>query len=293
MSGMKKFLSITALVLAALFILSQSALCLMVSFSDADRGSYLYGKWYFAAKPFVIDRGRLIKRGDTVTLGTYQYSADGSAAPIKWTVISVGKESVQLLSTDIIDVGAYNAGQTETVWSRSLMRDWLNNGFFDAAFSDDEKKSIQLRTTVTDYRNNTNSDLGIDYSDDYVTIPYVTDIKTIDPFHVGNRFMRGKLTPYALKRFNEAVSADKDVHRTGGTDPEKWAEVVWVDGKGNGTWWLRSPGYQTAAAAHVDTSGNAYNTDYFGMSYTLLQTDDPSIGIRPMIYVDISYLIND
>ena len=106
MSGMKKFLSITALVLAALFILSQSALCLMVSFSDAYRGSYLYGKWYFAAKPFVIDRGRLIKRGDTVTLGTYQYSADGSAAPIKWTVISVGKESVRLLSTDIIDVGA-------------------------------------------------------------------------------------------------------------------------------------------------------------------------------------------
>ena len=90
-----------------------------------------------------------------------------------------------------------------------------------------------------------------------------------------------------------AVSADKDVHRTGGTDPEKWAEVVWVDGKGNGTWWLRSPGYQTAAAAHVDTSGKAWNADYFGMSYTLLQTDDPSIGIRPMIYVDISYLIND
>ena len=146
---------------------------------------------------------------------------------------------------------------------------------------------------MTDYGNNTNSDLGIDYSDDYVTIPYVTDIKTIDPLYVGNRFMRGKLTPYALKRFNEAVSADKDVHRTGGTDPEEWAEVVWVDGKGNGTWWLRSPGYQTAAAAHVDTSGKAWNADYFGMSYTLLQTGDPSIGIRPMIYVDISYLIND
>lgn len=292
---MKKILSIIALTITVLFVLSQSVLCLIISSADVNQGSYLYGKWYFVAKPLVPNRERLIKRGDSVDIGTYQYSGDGGVAPINWTVISVGKESVQLLSTNIIDVGAYSVEQSdhEKIWSRSLLRDWLNRGFYETAFTDSEKKCILLRTTVTDYRHNTNSDIEIDYSDDFVTIPYITDIKTIDPLHVGNSFMRGKLTPHALKRMNEVISADKDVHRTGGSDPEEWAEVVWVDDEGNGTWWLRSPGYQIAGAAHVDTAGKAWNTDYFGMSYTLLKTEDPSIGIRPMIYVDISYWLED
>ena len=292
---MKKIISIIAFTVTVLFILIQSALWLTISCSDVECGSYLYGKWYFVAKPFVLERERLIKRGDSVDIGTYQYSENGGVAPINWTVISVGKENVQLLSTNIIDVGAYSAEQSdhETVWSCSLLRDWLNRGFYETAFTDSEKKCIQLRTTVTDYLHNTNSDIGIDYSDDFVTIPYITDIKTIDPLHAGNRFMCGKLTPYALKRMSETVNSDKDVHRTGGSDPEEWSEVVWVDDEGNGTWWLRSPGYQTSRAAHVDTAGKAWNADYFGMSYTLLKTDDPSIGIRPMIYVDISYWLEN
>ncbi|MCQ2521946.1 MAG: DUF6273 domain-containing protein [Lachnospiraceae bacterium] len=117
--------------------------------------------------------------GDTVTYGAYgityrQYEWDwndnnpfsteisrssNSETPIEWIVLTNDGNSVTLLSKFILDTIPYNYRYIEDLsWERSDIRKWLNNDFYEAAFSENEKEWIQ--TTVCE-----NDGLGDDTQD--------------------------------------------------------------------------------------------------------------------------------
>lgn len=82
----------------------------------------------------------------TVMFGSYEQDNDpgNGKEPIEWMVLDRNKETGQslLLSKYILDVKPYNVQSEDVTWESCTLRKWLNEGFFDAAFSDEEKSKI-------------------------------------------------------------------------------------------------------------------------------------------------------
>ena len=101
---------------------------------------------------------RVADSHDFSTMGN-SYSDNPNYNPIEWIVLEKKEDSVLLLSKYIIDCKAFDNVDIESIgsandelkekykncdWSRSTLRSWLNNEFFNYAFSDSEQEKIIL-----------------------------------------------------------------------------------------------------------------------------------------------------
>ena len=87
--------------------------------------------------------------GDYVTFGHYEQ--DGSMVnggeSIRWLILDVDGDELLLLSEKGLETHPFHAASDGTMWSGSAVRRWLNQEFYKAAFSEEERKAI-LTTTV-------------------------------------------------------------------------------------------------------------------------------------------------
>ena len=85
------------------------------------------------------------KPGDIITFGSYEQDNDLSNGkePIEWVVLENNEDNVKVISKYILDAVPYHQYNEEVQWKDSTIHEWLNNGFYNAAFSDEEKKKIQ------------------------------------------------------------------------------------------------------------------------------------------------------
>lgn len=97
---------------------------------------------------------------DSVYFGRYWQSdtnKDGKAndmdakTPIQWRVLSVDNDEVLLLADKCLEYQQFHNGQEECVtWEKCSLRKWLNNEFYNNAFSSDEKNAIVQKTLSND-----------------------------------------------------------------------------------------------------------------------------------------------
>lgn len=92
-----------------------------------------------------------LSSGYEFEFGTYEQDnvlANGDE-PIEWQVLSVDSSNgtVTALSKYLLDCQQYNKKTSETSWKNSHIRNWLNDTFYNAAFTIEEKQQIQ-KTTV-------------------------------------------------------------------------------------------------------------------------------------------------
>lgn len=92
-------------------------------------------------------RLKAAKKGDTVTLGTY----DGE--PIEWIVLSKNKDKNKtlLVSKYILTEKPFDK-KHDVTWDKSAIRKWLGGNFYKKSFDDTEKKRI-LVTKVKNKKN--------------------------------------------------------------------------------------------------------------------------------------------
>lgn len=85
------------------------------------------------------------KPGDIITFGSYEQDNDLSNGkePIEWVVLENNEDNVKVISKYILDAVPYHQYNEEVQWKDSTIHEWLNNEFYNAAFSDEEKKKIQ------------------------------------------------------------------------------------------------------------------------------------------------------
>ncbi len=85
------------------------------------------------------------KPGDIITFGSYEQDNDLSNGkePIEWVVLENNEDNVKVISRYILDAVPYHQNNEEVQWKDSTIHEWLNNDFYNAAFSDEEKKQIQ------------------------------------------------------------------------------------------------------------------------------------------------------
>ena len=97
---------------------------------------------------------------DSVYFGRYwqiDTNNDGKAddkdnkTPIQWRVLSVDNDEVLLLADKCLEYRQFHNGTEESVtWENCSLRKWLNNEFYNNAFSADEKNAIVQKTLSND-----------------------------------------------------------------------------------------------------------------------------------------------
>ena len=194
--------------------------------------------------------------GEVVTLGTYPQTYSGNdSTPIEWIVLESDDETALLISRYALDDQQYNTTYEAVTWETCTLRKWLNNEFYNRAFSAEEKKSI-LKSDVSADRNPWYSTNPGNATKDSV---FLLSIAEADKYFASGEARRCAVTDYAIQQ-------------------DAWAmESITVDGRPACWCWLRSPGYNSGIAAYVRDVGSIrdYGRD----------VDDSDRAVRPCVRV--------
>jgi uncharacterized repeat protein (TIGR02543 family) len=197
---------------------------------------------------------------------TYYFKVE----PIKWRVLEEADGTYTLLSEYIIDKQVFNASlENRTIgdqtiyannYEHSTIREWLNNAFYNKAFSTPEKGSI-LTTLVDNSASTTTSS----------TNPYVSN-NTMDKVYLLS-YQEARSSTYGFSTSSTRRAVTTDYARAVGASMN-----ISTSYYGNCSWWLRSPHSNYSNNAHfVDNGHNIYNHNNVNRS---------DYGARPAIKID-------
>ena len=116
-----------------------------------------------------------IKVGDIVTFGSYEQDGrlSNGSEPIEWDVLDEKDGRYLLISHYVLDVQQFDDGRTDTslradedesstfvTWETCSLRKWLNNEFYNTAFSATEQQYIvKVTNTTRDYDDMNENDI--------------------------------------------------------------------------------------------------------------------------------------
>lgn len=188
---------------------------------------------------------------------------------IKWRVLENNGNTLFVVADQGLDCKDYNEEKTSITWEHCTLRTWLNETFYNTAFSNSEQGAIMQQTVVND-NNPWNGTLGGNNTQDNV---YLLSIAEVTNPKYG-------------------FCEDDD-----GNSPSRWMQpsdyaAVMGCGKGgpndyaeNCYWWLRSPGKDTDQAANVFDDGTDSHNTWDGNCYDV---DMFSFATVPALHINLS-----
>ena len=192
--------------------------------------------------------------GDCIKFGSYPQTAAGNDnTPIEWLVLENDGETVLLISRYGLDCQPYNTRDESTTWEQCTLRSWLNEEFYNCAFSSDEKKRIVKSNVSADENPEYSTNPGRTTKDNVFLLSVVEARK----YFKSDEARRCAATDYAIQSGAYKSSSYKV--------NDRWA--CW--------WWLRSPGCYSGYAAYVFADGSIYS---YGVSYC-------DYAVRPCVRV--------
>ena len=205
----------------------------------------------------------MVEDFDTVNFGSYNTKGP-IRGDIEWIVLNKsttadGKRYALLLSKYAIDCMQYYPLYDYVFWETSTIRQWLNNSFYNDAFSGSEKDKI-IDLPIDNPRNAVypQADGGMSTVDKVFLLSFYECLT-----YFGGE-INGRNLKLATKATQYAIEKGAYRHMSGGVDD------------GNTMFWLRSPGSTKKNACDISPSGYL---NYAGNMVNLPQ------GIRPAIYV--------
>ena len=237
-----------------------------------------------------------VRKGEYITFGTYEQdnNLDNGAEPIEWEVLDIEGDKALLISRYVLDRVEYNETKTNITWETCALRTWLNNTFYDAAFSDTERKIIQTVTLTNEDNTYWWSEGGEDTNDKVFCISaadiikYYTFSSWDEQKHVGYcKELMTQATEYAKRDtlntlviddgyFDEKLSESGYSRDMIGTEGSSW----WTRTSGGGMGGWRDSVCPSSRACYVNMAGRAGE-------YNDTDINNHSIGVRPSIYVSI------
>lgn len=195
---------------------------------------------------------------DTVTFGNFYQDSEGKElTPVEWLVLDEQNGYTLLLTKPIIaSMGWVNKGRNGVTWAETDLREWLNNEFFNTAFSEKAKKNMALFRATQPQNPRYDTPAGKETIDNVSILSYQELIKYMPT----DLERKTKPTNYAIQ------------------------QGCYLNPDGDSAWWLRSPGPIATVPEHLASWGNlGARTHYI---------DDVSIGVRPIIWVKSDYLMS-
>lgn len=190
--------------------------------------------------------------GSNLTFGSYYKDSSNIKEPIEWLVLKRENNKALITTKYGIECKKYNETYTNVTWETCTLRKWLNNDFYNNAFSSEEKNKL-LNTKVHTPDNPKYNTKGGNDTNDKV---FLLSIEEAEKYFSSNKSRECKPTPYAKQN---GAYLDSD--------------------NGNCWWWLRSPGLGQCRAAGVGIDGCVY---YIG---NCVNNDDGCV--RPALWINL------
>lgn len=192
--------------------------------------------------------------GADYAFGSYEQDNDVSNGKesINWIVLEKSGNKLMLITEYALDAKEYNDTKTDVTWENCSLRTWLNNSFYEEAFSDEEKSLIELTTVVADENPDFSNNPGNNTEDKV----FLLSKSELNKLNYSNKVCY--MTPYC-----KSEKLEKSSGTFNGTDK------CW--------WWLRGAGEAEQKVYHVNTDGG---TDKYGFYKDIL-------GVRPVIWIEV------
>lgn len=187
--------------------------------------------------------------GQFYYLGNYYKNYTNIKEPIEWIVISKKNNAVLLLSVNGIDCKPAKNSYGSKMWKDSYIRKWLNNDFYNMAFTNAEKMLI----SYADLYSGRNYQYGI--YDEHV--------------------VRDKVFLLSMEELEQTFGPRPEGKRCVAT-PYAKSKGAWTDPQGFAWWWLRNPGGGASPLMEVSDKG------VISQGSTSCYDDDV---IRPAVWV--------
>lgn len=173
---------------------------------------------------------------DEVTNNGYRYF---KWERIKWRVLQNDGSSLFVLADTALDCKCYNDEYVSTTWETSTLRSWLNDSFYQTAFSSAEQNAVITQTVVNEDNPYYDTEGGNNTTDNV----YLLSLGEVMDESYG--FCSDDDTYSASRRLQTSAYA----HARGAwrSTTEAYKDNCW--------WWLRSPGLDSSGAAPVDDYG--------------------------------------
>jgi hypothetical protein len=231
------------------------------------------------------DKDREDKNSDEpeyITFGTYEQDGDldNGPEPIEWEVVASDENGTLLVSRYILDYQRYNKFTEEVTWETCSLRTWLNDDFYNTAFTPEEQAMINTTTVV----NADNSYYGTSGGNDTEDKIFCLSIDEILKYYSFNTYDEEEGYGHSQQLITPVTQYAKD--QGAGTHVISETED-WVLDKGysedcigaeGGMWWLRSPSCDNTGASEVNAygaTGPAEARDAVGYN----------AGVRPAMYI--------
>ncbi len=155
----------------------------------------------------IADCNRDTKPGEIITLGTYPQNADGyDITPIEWRVLQNSGSELFILSEFILDCKRYHGKSADITWYDCVditwrdcdLRKWLNDEFYNTAFTATEKGLIKTAPC-------TDNGEGCPDTEDRVFLLSVNEVKDISDKH-GRDLLRSVGTDFAKTKKSDGCS---------------------------------------------------------------------------------------
>ena len=196
-----------------------------------------------------------------VTFGRYEQdnNLENGMEPIEWRVLETDGGRVLMLAEKGLE-GYYWNGRIGlgNIWRNSLIRTWLNDDFYNKAFSSDEKKRIISSGIFTEYQ--------FGSAETYATPDNVFLLSS------------SEVEQYIPKKCNRMVFPTEYAKTTGARlcDRDYCRDCCNGSGYGAGIWWLRNPG--AYACTTVVQMGGSF--DIYCENYT-----SNNVSVRPALWI--------
>ncbi len=236
-----------------------------------------------------------IKAGDYVTFGSYEQDADLSNGkePIEWWVLDIKDGKAFLLSKYVLDAQAYDTkfdynvyfetlyytpndfklSDFSTTWEECTLRAWLNDEFYNTAFTESEQESVLL----SEVKNLPNSSSGASSGPD--TKDYVYLLSEEEALQY---FGKGRI----LTLYEELGDGPTEREHLGiptayakeqGAYIDIWSAHYWYYNLYS-PYWLRTIAEIPNGAAHIDNDG------FMSLAGSYA---DAELSVRPCLWIDV------
>ncbi len=140
--------------------------------------------------------------------GTYPMHSNGDMSEIEWDILDETRDSFVLITSKCIDAKKFNDSGDLVSWKNSSLRKWLNDDFYNKAFS------LSERSRIVTVKNKSDGPSGVVATSDKVFLPSQADLRSYS--HGFTQWLQAPITMYAISR-----GGDFDML------------------EGRGCWWLR------------------------------------------------------
>ncbi|WP_308617969.1 DUF6273 domain-containing protein [uncultured Eubacterium sp.] len=184
---------------------------------------------------FVQEQLKSVSVGDKMRFGTYEQDNDISNGKedIEWRVLAKENNRILVISDKALDCQLYNVKYDVVTWKTCTLRKWLNDDFFNSAFTDAEKMCIPTVTVSADKNPKYSTYSGKTTKDKI----FLLSTKEAEKYFVDDEERKCIPTDYAIAQ--GVYTSDNHT----------------INGVGTCYWWLRSPGSIQSCATLVYADG--------------------------------------